>query len=92
MSILIKHVELNGNRTDIAIEGNRIADIGPQDAALFDTIVDGSHSIAVPAFYNCHTHSPMTLLRGYADDMELMDWLKKAFIREYGRQLLKEEA
>ena len=75
MSILIKHVELNGNRTDIAIEGNRIADIGPQDAALFDTVVDGSYSIAVPAFYNCHTHSPMTLLRGYADDMELMDWL-----------------
>ena len=75
MSILIKHVELNGNPTDIAIEGNRITDIGPQDAALFDTIIDGTYSIAVPAFYNNHTHSPMTLLRGYADDMELMDWL-----------------
>ena len=75
MSILIKHVELNGNPTDITIEGNRITDIGPQDAALFDTIIDGTYSIAVPAFYNNHTHSPMTLLRGYADDMELMDWL-----------------
>ena len=75
MSILIKHVELNGKRTDIAIEGNLITDIGPLDDACFDTVIDGSYSIAVPAFYNCHTHSPMTLLRGYADDMELMDWL-----------------
>ena len=75
MSILIKQVELNGKRTDIAIEGNLITDIGPLDDACFDTVIDGSYSIAVPAFYNCHTHSPMTLLRGYADDMELMDWL-----------------
>ena len=29
----------------------------------------------VPPFYNMHTHAAMTLLRGYADDMELFTWL-----------------
>lgn len=31
--------------------------------------------IAVPGFINTHTHAAMTLLRGYADDMALMEWL-----------------
>lgn len=30
----------------------------------------------VPAFYNCHTHLAMNLLRGYADDRALMPWLR----------------
>ncbi len=33
--------------------------------------------VLLPGLINSHTHSPMTLLRGYADDMELHDWLKK---------------
>ena len=28
-------------------------------------------------FYNAHTHSPMTLLRGYGENMMLNDWLNK---------------
>jgi 5-methylthioadenosine/S-adenosylhomocysteine deaminase len=34
----------------------------------------GGHAI-VPGFVNAHTHAPMTLFRGIADDRELMDWL-----------------
>ncbi len=33
------------------------------------------HAI-LPGFINCHCHSPMSLLRGYADDLALMDWLQ----------------
>ncbi|MFV2061567.1 MAG: TRZ/ATZ family hydrolase [Gammaproteobacteria bacterium] len=33
-----------------------------------------NHAIT-PGFINCHGHSPMTLLRGLADDLPLMDWL-----------------
>jgi 5-methylthioadenosine/S-adenosylhomocysteine deaminase len=32
--------------------------------------------VLLPGFINMHTHSPMTLLRGYADDMDLHVWLK----------------
>lgn len=31
----------------------------------------------LPGLVNMHTHSPMTLLRGYADDLKLDDWLKR---------------
>lgn len=33
--------------------------------------------VLIPGLVNAHTHSPMTLLRGYADDMELHVWLKE---------------
>ena len=33
--------------------------------------------VLLPGFINMHTHSPMTLLRGYADDMDLDVWLKE---------------
>ena len=35
------------------------------------------HHLLLPGFVNCHTHAPMTLLRGYADDLELHVWLKE---------------
>ena len=31
--------------------------------------------VLIPGLINAHTHAAMTLLRGYADDMPLMDWL-----------------
>ena len=36
-----------------------------------------SNTLLMPAFYNAHTHSPMTLLRGYGENMQLKDWLEK---------------
>lgn len=38
---------------------------------------DGKHRLACPAFYNIHTHLPMVLLRGYAENYALSDWLNK---------------
>ena len=38
--------------------------------------VDADGKIAVPGMVNTHTHAAMTLLRSYADDMVLMDWLQ----------------
>lgn len=31
--------------------------------------------LLIPGFFNSHTHVPMTLLRGYGDDMTLDRWL-----------------
>ena len=37
---------------------------------------DGTDKLATAGFVNAHTHVSMTLLRSYADDMKLMDWLE----------------
>ena len=34
-------------------------------------------AVLIPGFVNAHTHNPMTLLRGIADDMPLMQWLQQ---------------
>ena len=75
MSILIRNVSLDGKNTDIAVRGNRIAEIAPGISGSFDQVIDGSHYAALPPFYNTHCHAAMTLLRGIADDMELFEWL-----------------
>ncbi len=38
---------------------------------------DCKNKIITPPFINCHTHASMTLLRGYADDLPLFEWLTK---------------
>ena len=38
-------------------------------------IVDGTGRLAIPGLINAHTHSAMTLLRGYSDDVPLQTWL-----------------
>ncbi len=42
-----------------------------------DQVIDCSDKLTVPGFVNAHTHAAMTLLRSYADDMALMDWLQQ---------------
>lgn len=76
MSIVIRKVRLNGETTDIFIEGNRIKEIGDQLDVQADEVIPGEGKAAVPSFVNGHTHAAMTLLRGYADDMPLQEWLQ----------------
>lgn len=81
MKTLIKNVwtvlpDGTAPKTNIMIDGNKIVAIGtvPDDFSA-GKIIDGEGKLAVPGFINAHTHTSMTLLRGYADDMALMDWL-----------------
>ncbi|WP_425487582.1 TRZ/ATZ family hydrolase [Marilutibacter spongiae] len=39
-------------------------------------VVSRPHSALIPGLVNAHTHNPMTLLRGIADDLPLMEWLQ----------------
>lgn len=63
----------------LLLEDSHIAAIGPAtrlrsehpDAALVEL---GGH-VLLPGLINMHTHSPMSLLRGYADDLEMREWL-----------------
>lgn len=85
MSILLKHVLLNGKQCDIAIRQNRISEIGSGIHGDFETVINGSGKAAFPPFYNMHCHAAMTLLRGIADDMELFDWLNNHIWPAEGR-------
>ena len=72
--LLIKNCQLDGVAADIAIKNGKISAIGKITAEAAETF-DASNLAALPPFYNTHTHAAMTLLRSYAEDMELFDWL-----------------
>ena len=56
----------------------RIAYIGTQEPQEdYGRVYDGSGKLLMSAFYNCHGHSPMVLMRGYGENMVLQDWLTK---------------
>ena len=63
----------------MAIKDNTIAAVGPSDEieAIYSatTVIDCSDCIISPGLINAHTHAPMTLLRGLADDLRLDVWL-----------------
>ena len=79
-------VTVDGNRRVIdagavAIDGRDIVavDTAASIAARFrgaDTI-DAGGGVIMPGLINTHTHAPMVLFRGLADDLALMDWLQK---------------
>ncbi|MEK6851612.1 MAG: amidohydrolase family protein, partial [Candidatus Thermoplasmatota archaeon] len=74
MSLSIHDVRLPDGRTStVHVEGNRIAEIGRRREA--DVVLDGRGKALIPGFVNAHTHAAMALLRGYADDMPLQEWL-----------------
>lgn len=69
------------NPGSVAIAGNTIAAVGePQTIATQfqarDTI-DARGRVIMPGLINTHTHAPMVLYRGLADDLALMEWLQK---------------
>jgi 5-methylthioadenosine/S-adenosylhomocysteine deaminase len=79
-SLLITNVVADGRAVDIFIdETGTIGAIGEgrrrEHKGEAEFIIDGDRAIALPGLVNTHTHAAMTLLRGYADDMILQDWL-----------------
>lgn len=66
----------------VGVRDGRIAYIGsvppaPDEAATFGETYDGTGRLLVPALYNAHAHAPMTLLRGYAENLPLQRWLEE---------------
>lgn len=62
----------------LGIEGGRIVYLdgcAPQDSDAAK-IIDGKGFLVLPGLVNGHTHAAMTLFRGLADDLPLMEWLE----------------
>ena len=79
-SVLLQSAGGKPCRMDVLIEGgkySRIAESVSPECSQGAEVVDGKNFALMPAFYNGHTHAAMTLLRGFADDMELSKWLNQ---------------
>lgn len=66
----------------IVVEGTEIADVGksPDLKRKYGRgyeKIDARGHVVIPGFINTHQHAAMSLLRGYADDLPLQEWLKE---------------
>lgn len=85
MSILIKKaIILTQNKKreqlhgDIYIEDQDIIQVSKKPISTeADYKIDGNKKLVLPGLINTHTHIPMTLLRGYSDDIILQEWLEQ---------------
>lgn len=89
MRTLIKNIDIltmDDNQTRyenacILIEDDEIRFVGNlsdlQADIQYDKIEDGEGKLALPGLINTHTHIAMTLFRGYANDLPLMEWLSQ---------------
>lgn len=62
----------------VGTEGSTISYVGstaPENPQSYGDAYDGSGKALMPGFYNAHAHAPMTLLRGYAENLPLQSWL-----------------
>ncbi len=59
----------------VLVRGEEIAYVGQQRPEGDFCLLDGRGQALMPGFVNCHTHVPMTLLRGYGGGCDLQTWL-----------------
>ncbi len=78
----------------VAVRGERIVAVGGAEeiAKRYQAArtVDARRKIVIPGLVNAHNHAPMTLLRGIADDMALMEWLQKYIFPAEARNVTRE--
>jgi 5-methylthioadenosine/S-adenosylhomocysteine deaminase len=65
----------------VVVDGSDIVFVGREDVAQQQyrgrEVIDAQGQIVLPGLINTHTHAPMVLYRGLADDLALMEWLQK---------------
>ena len=63
-------------KADLLIEDGRIAFIGNSDG-IADKVIDATNKVVMPGLINAHTHVPMSIFRGYSDELSLHEWLRE---------------
>jgi 5-methylthioadenosine/S-adenosylhomocysteine deaminase len=78
MKILFKNITLmyeNGAvkpNMYVVVKDEKIESIGEAyPEGTYDRVITGENKLLCPRFYNCHTHTPMTIFRGYAENLPL---------------------
>src|SRR5690348_15899142 len=65
-------------RGHVSVRDGRIAAIGPgADNAPHERTIDAAGRYVLPGLILTHVHLCQTIFRGYADDLPLMDWLRR---------------
>lgn len=80
-TLLDENFEVQPHRW-VGVREGRVAYVGsvppaPEEAASFGETYNGAGKLLMPALYNAHAHAPMTLLRGYAENLPLQRWLEE---------------
>ena len=60
---------------ELHIDGDKISYVGAEKSGDFDREIDLQGNLIIPGFKNAHSHTAMTFLRSFADDLPLNDWL-----------------
>jgi 5-methylthioadenosine/S-adenosylhomocysteine deaminase len=61
----------------LTIYDKKITAIGEGEPETSENLIDAGGKILMPGFVNAHTHLPMTMYRGIADDLPLKEWLEE---------------
>src|SRR5687767_504492 len=61
----------------VGVRDGRIVSIGAEGDGTWDVSIDAGGGYLLPGFIQTHVHLCQTLFRGYADDMPLLEWLKR---------------
>lgn len=62
---------------DLLVSDGKIQDIAGDKTHQTDVVIDARGCVVLPGFVQTHIHLCQTLFRGAADDLSLIDWLKK---------------
>ncbi len=77
MGRAVRDATLDGAKVGLRCDSGSISALGPDvEPAADDEVIEGAGLALVPGLVNGHTHAGMTLFRGYADDLPLMEWLE----------------
>lgn len=76
MGLTLRNARLDGVAIGLRCDRGQIAALGAGvEPEPGDEVLDGAGLALVPGLVNGHTHAAMTLFRGFADDLPLMEWL-----------------
>src|SRR5262245_49150865 len=61
----------------VGVRDGAIVSVGAELSGQWDTTIDAADAYLLPGFIQTHVHLCQTLFRGFADDMPLLEWLKR---------------